>query len=77
MFGEHNSDNKAHGRVMEIDLAGEIFIGYYENGARAVGQFISIFMSGDFTVAAYLAEDGPRCKGITYRTDGTKRSFSF
>ena len=50
-IGEMNSDNKLHGRGIDIDSDGNIYIGYFDNGSwYAPGKNIEIHGNGGFLV---------------------------
>ena len=61
-FGEHNSDNKLHGKGIDIDAVidanGDIYIGYYNNGFVAPGKYIFIYGGGEFSVGEIYMKDG-------------------
>ena len=75
-IGELNSDNKLHGRGINIDTNGNIYIGYWNNGVwRAPGNFIRIFEGGLLVGERYL-KDGELCRrGTEYKNDGTSKKF--
>jgi len=57
-FGEFNEHNKLHGKGISIDSSGSIEIGYWNNGADAPGNFITIWSGGVFSVGEYYLKDG-------------------
>ena len=76
LFGEHNSSNNLHGRGICIWSSGVIFIGYYDDGEQAPGDYIIIESEGMFIVGTcYLKDGGKRCKGTHYNTDGSTEEF--
>jgi len=70
-IGEHNSDNKLHGKSIRIYLNGEIRIGYWDKGLEAPGNYINIFSDGRFHVGEIYMKDAKKwIKGTRYYTDG-------
>ena len=76
-FGELNEKNIPHGRGIYIFSSGRVYIGYFNNGDDAPGNFINISDNSEFEVSKrYLDEDGRlRLRGTTYDADGLRNKF--
>jgi hypothetical protein len=76
IFGEFNEKNKLHGRGIRIDSYGDIFIGYFNKGWRAPGNFILIYKDGDVDVCEHYLKGGEnRARGTRYMANGTIYKF--
>jgi len=75
-IGEHNSNNKLHGRGINIWHGVTIFIQYWDNGAVAPGNYLYIQSNGDVNVGKVYLKKGERwIKGTRYNTNGTTEEY--
>ncbi len=75
-YGEVNGSGKPHGRGIEINNDGDIWIGYWQNGSDDTGNYIRIYDDGDFDVGECYMRDGVRwVRGTTYYTVGGKFKY--
>jgi len=71
-FGEHNDNDKLHGRGIYICSDGFIHIRYWDDGEYAPGNNLYIDSDGSVSVGELYLKDGKRCyRGTCYRTDGS------
>ena len=71
-------NKELHGRCSYINPDGGIFIGYYNNGWDAPGNFINIYDDGRVYVAEGYMKDGKIShRGTTYYTDDTIGSSDY
>jgi len=57
-FGEVNEDNKFHGKGIDIWFNSHTFIGNFNNGKWAPGNYLEINSKGEFHVGEYYMKDG-------------------
>ena len=78
LIGEHNSDNKLHGRGILICSKpdnDDIFIGYWAYGLYAPGNYV--YIQSDVEVGEiYLKNDSKDNKWIEYNPDGTLKIWN-
>ena len=75
-IGEHNSDNRLHGRGIKIFPDGGISIGYRNDGWEVPGNFINILKDGEIRVGECYFKDGERWARFTkYSTNGKTEEF--
>ena len=75
-FGEHNDNDKPHGRGILISPYGIIHIGYWNIGERAPGKHILIYSDGDLDVGERYLKDGLLFeRGTLYRTNGKTEEY--
>ena len=71
-FGEHN-ENKLHGRGICFWAHGDIEIGYFEDGEKAVGNYMQIDSDVRFSLGeCYMKEGKKKYRVAIYRTDGSE-----
>ena len=77
-FGEHsNKTMKPHGRAVRFSKEGYIYIGYFQEGCYAPGNYILLHSDGGFVVAeGYIDADGQEHeRGTHYFKDGTSKEI--
>lgn len=72
-IGEHNENNKLHGRGIIVYESGSIWIGYWNNGTLSDGDYIAIGREGLFDVGVFYrnAAGKAQYKGTRYKPDST------
>ena len=59
-FGELNSRFNLHGRGLKIFTYGNIWIGYFDDGVLAPGNYLYIFGDGNVKVGQVYLKDGKK-----------------
>ena len=68
---------KPHGRAIRFSKEGYIYIGYFQDGCYAPGNYILLHSDGGFVVAeGYIDADGQEHeRGTHYFKDGTSKEI--
>ena len=77
-FGEHDADNKLHGKGIMLLTGGDVSIGYINYVSFAPGNYISIWggKNSVINVGEYYLKDGKSCeRGTKYFSKGTFELF--
>ena len=78
-FGEHDANNKLHGKGITIYSHGTICIGYNNSGSPAMGKhYINICNDGEFKVTEVFRQYESRMlRGTAYKVDGRSTDFVY
>ena len=79
-IGEMNDEDRPHGRGLTIDSDGSIFIGFWNNGVYAAGNYITLGSGGSFRLGEFYFLDyysGLKDRYTDYDTDGSSRIFGY